>query len=245
MPQFILALDQGTTSSRAIVFGRDGRPVSSAQQEFEQIYPRAGSVEHDPEEIWSSQWDCVQEALAKAGISASQIAAIGVTNQRETTILWERSTGRPVANAIVWQSRVTTELCRQMKSQGLEPVFRNKTGLVLDPYFSGTKIRHLLDSIEGGQYRAERGDILFGTVDSFLLWRLSGGRVHATDYTNASRTLLFNIHTLDWDDELLKLLDVPRAMLPKVMPSSAVFGETGRELLGRAIPIAGVAGDQQ
>lgn len=245
MLQYILALDQGTTSSRAIVFGRDGRPVSSARQEFAQVYPQPGHVEHDPEAIWSSQWNCAQMALADAGIAASQIAAIGVTNQRETTILWERSTGRPVANAIVWQSRITTEMCRRMKAEGLEPTFRERTGLVLDPYFSGTKIRHLLDTIDGLRSRAERGEILFGTVDSFLLWRLSGGLVHATDYTNASRTLLFNIHTLDWDDELLRLLAIPRVMLPQVRPSSTLYGETGSGLFDRPVPIAALAGDQQ
>src|SRR5579871_3005313 len=196
MPDFILALDQGTTSSRAIIFGRNGHPVSSARQEFQQLYPSPGAVEHDPEDIWSSQWKCAQRALDEAGIPASRIAAIGVTNQRETTILWERSTGRPVANAIVWQSRITTEMCEQMKRDGLETDIRAKTGLVLDPYFSGTKVRHLLETIGGLRSRAERGEILFGTVDSFLLWRMTGGRVHATDFTNASRTLLFNIHTL-------------------------------------------------
>jgi glycerol kinase len=245
MTQCILALDQGTTSSRAIVFGHDGQPRGSAQQEFEQIYPQPGHVEHDPEAIWSSQSNSARQALAEARVPADQIAAIGLTNQRETTILWERDTGRPVANAIVWQSRITTDLCQQMKKDGLEPVFRQKTGLVLDPYFSGTKVRHLLDTIDGLRARAEGGEILFGTVDSFLLWRLTEGKVHATDCTNASRTLMFNIHTLDWDDELLKLLDIPRAMLPKVVPSSAVYGQTSAELLGRAIPIAGVAGDQQ
>ncbi len=245
MPDFILALDQGTTSSRAIVFGRDGRPVGSARREFPQIYPSPGAVEHDPEEIWSSQWDCAQRALSDAGITAHQIAALGVTNQRETTILWERSSGRPVANAVVWQSRISTEICEQMKRDGFEPSIRAKTGLVLDPYFSGTKIRHLLETIDGLRGRAERGEILFGTVDSFLLWRLTGGRVHATDFTNASRTLLFNIHALDWDDELLRLFGVPRAMLPEVRPSSAHFGETAAGLFDRPIPITALAGDQQ
>jgi glycerol kinase len=245
MTECILALDQGTTSSRAIVFGHDGRPLGSARREFEQIYPQPGHVEHDLEAIWSSQSTSAHEALAGARVTADQVAAIGLTNQRETTALWERDTGRPVANAIVWQSRITTDLCQRMKSDGLEPLFREKAGLVLDPYFSGTKVRHLLDAIDGLRGRAQRGEILFGTVDSFLLWRLTGGRVHATDYTNASRTLMFNIHSLDWDDELLRLLDVPRAMLPRVMPSSAVFGETSADLFGRAIPIAGIAGDQQ
>jgi glycerol kinase len=244
-PRYILALDQGTTSSRAIVFDHAGLPVGSAQQEFEQIYPEPGHVEHDPEAIWSSQWSCAQNALAQAGLSTGQIAAIGVTNQRETTIVWERDTGRAVANAIVWQSRITADLCRQMRQEGLEPLIRDKTGLVLDPYFSGSKLRRLLESIPGLRSRAERGEVLFGTVDSFLIWRLSGGRIHATDVTNASRTLLFNIRTLDWDDELLRLFGVPRAMLPEVKPSSWLFGQTAPELLGTSIPIAGAAGDQQ
>jgi len=245
MPQYILALDQGTTSSRAIVFDHAGRAVGSAQQEFAQIYPSPGHVEHDPEALWSSQWDCIGRALTAAKTSASQIAAIGVTNQRETTILWERDTGRPVANAIVWQSRITTDMCQELKRQGLEPLVREKTGLVLDPYFSATKIRYLLDQQPGLRARAERGEILFGTVDSFLMWKLSGGRIHATDVTNASRTLLFNLHTLEWDDELLKIFGVPRAMLPAVYPSSYVFGQTAGGVFDRAIPIAGAAGDQQ
>jgi glycerol kinase len=243
--RYILALDQGTTSSRAIVFDHGGCPVGSAQQEFEQLYPGPGQVEHDPEAIWSSQWSCAQRALADARVSAPQIAAIGVTNQRETTILWERDSGRPVANAIVWQSRITTPDCQRMQREGLEQVIREKTGLMLDPYFSGTKIRHLLDTIPGLRSRAERGEILFGTVDSFLMWRLSGGRLHATDVTNASRTLLFNIHTLEWDDELLRLFDVPRAMLPQVRPSSSLFGQTAPGLFDCPVPIAGAAGDQQ
>ncbi|HEY2252098.1 MAG TPA: glycerol kinase GlpK, partial [Planctomycetaceae bacterium] len=245
MSQYILALDQGTTSSRAIVFDHDGTPVGTAQQEFEQLYPGPGQVEHNPEAIWSSQWDCARQALAAARVSAQQIAAIGVTNQRETTILWERDSGRPVANAIVWQSRITTAQCQRMKSDGLEDLIREKTGLVLDPYFSGTKVRHLLDTVPGLRARAERGEILFGTVDSFLMWRLSGGRIHATDVTNASRTLLFNIHTREWDDELLRLFDVPRAMLPQVRPSSFLFGQTADGLFDCPVPIAGAAGDQQ
>lgn len=241
----VLALDQGTTSSRAIVFDRSGRVVGSAQREFPQLFPSPGHVEHDPEAIWESQLATAQQALTNAKLEASDIAAIGVTNQRETTILWERDTGRPVANAIVWQSRITSGLCEQMKRDGLEPLFREKTGLVLDPYFSGTKIRHLLDTLPGLRARAERGEILFGTVDSFLIWRLSGGKRHVTDVSNASRTLLFNLHTLDWDDELLKLLNVPRAMLPKVCSSSEVYVESDPKWLGAAIPIAGDAGDQQ
>ena len=241
----VLALDQGTTSSRAIVFDRSGRVVGSAQREFPQLFPSPGHVEHDPEAIWESQLATARQVLTNAKLQASDIAAIGVTNQRETTILWERDTGRPVANAIVWQSRITSRLCDQMKRDGHEPLFREKTGLVLDPYFSGTKIRHLLDTQPGLRSRAERGEILFGAVDSFLIWRLSGGKRHVTDVSNASRTLLFNLHTLDWDDELLKLLNVPRAMLPEVCSSSEIYVESDPKWLGAAIPIAGDAGDQQ
>ena len=245
MTRYVLALDQGTTSSRAIVFGKDGRMVSIAQQEFPQILPRPGWVEHDPEAIWSSQLAVAREALKSAKIDAGQLAAVGITNQRETTLLWEKSTGKPVANAIVWQSRITAPICDRLKADGLEPTFRQKTGLVVDAYFSGTKIKHLLDSIDGLRSRAERGEVLFGTVDSYLLWRLTGGKCHVTDYSNASRTLIFNIHTLDWDDELLKLLGIPRAMLPAVKPSSEVYGHTAAEWLGAPVPIAGIAGDQQ
>jgi glycerol kinase len=241
----ILALDQGTTSSRAIVFGKDGRPVAVAQKEFEQIFPQPGHVEHDPEAIWKTQSDVAREALTKAGRRASDVAAIGVTNQRETTILWERSSGKPVANAIVWQSRVTADLCDRLKADGYEQTFRDKTGLVVDAYFSGTKIAHLLDTIPGLRSRAEKGEILFGTVDTFLTWRLTGGKRHVTDYSNASRTLIYNIHTLDWDDELLRILNIPRAMLPEVQPSSTVYGQTDRALFGESIPIASLIGDQQ
>jgi glycerol kinase len=245
MPQSILALDQGTTSSRAIVFGHDGRPRGIAQQEFPQIYPSPGHVEHDPEAIWESQLATAKGALANAKAAATDIAAIGVTNQRETTIVWDRATGKSVANAIVWQSRITAPTCERLKRDGHEQTFRDKTGLVVDAYFSGTKVKHLLDTISGLRSRAEKGEVLFGTVDSFLIWRLTAGKVHVTDYSNASRTLLFNIHTLDWDDELLKILGVPRAMLPEVKPSSEVYGQTDPALLGAAIPIAGNAGDQQ
>jgi glycerol kinase len=245
MPKHILALDQGTTSSRAIVFGHDGRMVSLAQQEFPQLLPGPGLVEHDPEAIWSSQLAVAREALAKAKLNAGDIAALGVTNQRETTILWERDTGRPVHNAIVWQSRVSARICDRLKAEGHEALFRRKTGLVVDAYFSGTKIRHLLDTIDGLRGRAERGEILFGTVDTYLIWRLSGGRLHVTDYSNASRTLIYNIHTLDWDDELLEILDIPRAMLPEVRPSSQVYGPAEAKWFGAEIPIAGDAGDQQ
>ncbi|HKU20184.1 MAG TPA: glycerol kinase GlpK [Terriglobales bacterium] len=242
---YILALDQGTTSSRAIVFGHEGEIVSLAQQEFEQIYPSPGQVEHDPEAIWNSQLTVAREALARAHISAREVLAIGITNQRETTILWERASGRPVANAIVWQSRVSAPICDRLKADGLENLFRERTGLVVDAYFSGTKVKHLLDTTPGLRARAQRGEILFGTVDSFLLWRLTGGRRHATDVSNASRTLLFNIHKLDWDDDLLKILGVPRAMLPEVVSSSEIYGQTEAALLGAPIPIAGMAGDQQ
>ncbi|MDA1014877.1 MAG: glycerol kinase GlpK [Planctomycetota bacterium] len=245
MSKYVLALDQGTTSSRAILFGKDGRIVASAQQEFEQIYPQPGHVEHDPEAIWSTQLETARSAMSQAGVSAGDLAAIGVTNQRETTVLWDRDTGRPVGNAIVWQSRQTASICDRLKADGLEDTFRRKTGLVVDAYFSGTKIKYILDAHAGLRARAERGEILFGTVDSFLIWRLTGGRVHVTDYSNASRTLIYNIHTLDWDDELLKVLDIPKAMLPEVKPSSHIYGETDPELLGGAIPISGNAGDQQ
>jgi glycerol kinase len=245
MPKYILALDQGTTSSRTILFGHDGRGVASAQQEFPQILPSPGHVEHDPEAIWSSQLATARQAIAKAKCTAEDIAAIGVTNQRETTVLWEKSTGKPVANAIVWQSRITAPICDKLKAGGAEQTIRDKTGLVVDAYFSGTKIKHLLDTVPGLRSRAEKGEILFGTVDSFLIWRLTGGKRHVTDVSNASRTLLFNIHTLQWDDELLKLLGVPRQVLPEVLPSSHHYGETDASFFGRAIPITGDAGDQQ
>jgi glycerol kinase len=243
--KYVLALDQGTTSSRSILFGRDGRAVATAQREFPQIFPGPGLVEHDPEAIWTSQIETAREVLAKAGAGAKDVAAIGITNQRETTILWDRHTGKPVANAIVWQSRVSAPICERLKADGREEIFRTRTGLVMDAYFSGTKIKHLLDTIPGLRARAEKGDVLFGTVDTFLLWRLTGGRVHVTDPSNASRTLLFNILTMEWDDELLGILGVPRAMLPAVKSSSEVYGETEAALFGGAIRVAGVAGDQQ
>jgi glycerol kinase len=243
--KYILALDQGTTSSRAIVFDHDGRAVALAQQEFPQILPSPGIVCHDPEAIWSSQLSVARQALAKAALTAGDIAALGVTNQRETTLLWDRQTGRPVADAVVWQSRVSVPICERLKADGLEETFRTKTGLLVDAYFSGTKIKHLLDSHEGLRRRAQQGEILFGTVDTWLLWRLTGGRLHITDYSNASRTLIFNIHTLDWDDELLAVLDVPRAMLPEVRPSSQIYGATDAACFGDPILIAGDAGDQQ
>ncbi len=245
MSKFVLALDQGTTSSRAIVFDRSGKAKSSAQQEFPQIFPGPGHVEHDPEAIWATQLQTAKDAISKAGLTAADIAAIGVTNQRETTVLWDKATGKPIANAIVWQSRVTAPICDRLKADGHEATFRKKTGLVVDAYFSGTKIKHLLDSHDGLRARAARGEVLFGTIDSFLIWRLTGGKVHVTDVSNASRTLLFNIHTMQWDDELLKLLDVPREMLPEVKSSSEVYGHTDPKWFGAAIPIAGDAGDQQ
>ena len=245
MSKYVLALDQGTTSSRAIVFGRDGRAVASAQEEFPQILPAPGHVEHDPEAIWTSQMNSARKALAAAKATAADIAAIGITNQRETTLLWDRDTGKPITNAIVWQSRISTPICERLKTEGHEPTFREKTGLMLDAYFSGTKIRHLLDTVSGLRARAERGEVLFGTVDSFLIWRLTGGKRHVTDVSNASRTLLLNIHTLAWDDELLKLLGVPQAMLPEVLPSSHVYGQCDASHFGGPIPLAGDAGDQQ
>ena|SRR5205085_1166299 len=241
----ILAFDQGTTSSRAIAFGRDGRILASSQQEFRQIFPRPGWVEHDPLEIWSTQRDVAAETLRKAALGPSDVAAIGLTNQRETTIVWERASGRPIANAIVWQDRRTASRCDVLRQAGHEPLFTAKTGLLLDAYFSGTKLAWLLDEVPGARRRAEKGELAFGTVDSWLAWQLSGGLIHVTDATNASRTLLFNIHTGDWDDELLALLEVPRALLPRVVPSSAQFATTACEGLPRGIAVAGVAGDQQ
>ncbi len=243
MPKYIMALDQGTTSSRAIVFDAKARIVAQAQQEFSQILSGPGMVEHDPEEIWSSQSQVARDALSQGGLQADQIAGIGLTNQRETTILWERSTGRPVDHAVVWQSCVSAPICERLKRDGLEPLFRERTGLLLDPYFSGTKIRHLLDKHPAVQSAAQRGEILFGTVDTYLIWRLTEGRSHVTDPSNASRTLLFNLQTQDWDDDLLKILQIPRAMLPEVCPSSGDLGQT--TFLGKTIPIAGCAGDQQ
>jgi glycerol kinase len=243
--KFVLALDQGTTSSRAIVFDRSGSAVATAQQEFPQLFPGPGHVEHDAEAIWSTQLETARQALARAGITATDLAAIGITNQRETTVLWERDSGRPIANAIVWQSRITAPICDRLKEAGHEETFRRKTGLVVDAYFSGTKIKYLLDAHDGMRARAARGEILFGTIDTFLTWRLTRGKCHITDVSNASRTLLFNIHTLDWDDELLKILDVPRAMLPQVRSSSEVYGDTDPAHFGSAVPVAGIAGDQQ
>lgn len=245
MTRYILALDQGTTSSRAIVFNEEGKPVASAQKEFPQIYPQPGWVEHDPADIWNSQLEVAQQAIAKAGIQASDIAGIGITNQRETTIIWDRKTGQPIYNAIVWQCRRTAEMCQRLKVEGFEAEVRARTGLVLDAYFSGTKIAWLLDNVPGSRERARNGELAFGTVDTWLLWKLSGGKLHITDVSNASRTLIYNIHKRDWDDVLLKRLDIPRELLPEVKPSSAVYGETDPSLLGSAIPLAAAAGDQQ
>ncbi|MEE8443460.1 MAG: glycerol kinase GlpK [Dehalococcoidia bacterium] len=242
---FILSLDQGTTGSAAFIFDREGRVVSSADREITQIYPQPGWVSHDPEEVFQTTLAVAREAISRAGITASQIAAIGIANQRETTVVWERTTGRSVADAIVWQCRRTAPLCEEMRRNGLEPLVRDRTGLVIDAYFSGTKVRWLLDSITDGQRRAEAGDLCAGTIDSWLLYRLTGGQVHATDGSNASRTMLFNINTLSWDNELLGHLKVPEAVLPDVRPSSGVFGETAPDLFGAPIPITGIVGDQQ
>ncbi len=241
----ILAIDQGTTSSRAIVFDKAGDMIASAQQEFPQIYPASGWVEHDPEAIWETTLKVCREALAKAEARGAQVSAIGITNQRETTLLWDRDTGKAVHNAIVWQDRRTAEYCASLKDMGHEPGITRKTGLILDPYFSATKLHWLLHNVPGARERAQRGELAFGTVDSFLLWRLTKGRVHATDATNASRTLLFNIHSQQWDRSLLALFDVPAAVLPEVKDSAAEFGETDPEWFGRPIPILGIAGDQQ
>lgn len=244
-PRYILALDQGTTSSRAIVFDHTGAIVSVAQKEFGQIYPKPGWVEHDPLEIWSSQSSTAAEALARANLATDTIAAVGVTNQRETTVVWERDTGTPVYNAIVWQDRRTADFCGRLKAEGAEPMVSEKTGLRLDPYFSGTKVRWILDNVPGARTRAEQGKLLFGTIDSWLLWKLTGGKVHVTDATNASRTLLYNLRTGSWDDELLQLLGVPRSMLPEVKSCSEIYGHVERNLYPAGAPIAGIAGDQQ
>ena len=241
----ILALDQGTTSSRAILFDRAGAIKAAAQKEFRQIFPQPGWVEHDANEIWETQVRVAAEAIARAGISARDIAAIGITNQRETTVVWERASGKPVCNAIVWQDRRTAAMCDKLKAGGREELFSAKTGLVLDAYFSGTKLRWILDNVAGVRARAVAGELAFGTIDSWLIWKLSGGKSHVTDASNASRTLLFNIHTGDWDDELLELLAIPRAVLPQVVASSGVIAETAAELFAACIPIAGIAGDQQ
>jgi glycerol kinase len=245
MAQYILAIDQGTTSSRAIVFDTKLRPKGSGQKEFKQFFPASGWVEHDPEEIWKSVLTTVKQALVKAKVKPQNIASIGITNQRETVVVWDRATGKVIHKAIVWQDRRTSDMCARLKGQGHEALFTAKTGLLLDPYFSGTKLAWLLDHVKGARERAERGELAFGTIDSFLIWRLTAGKVHATDATNASRTLLYNIHTGEWDDELLRILNIPRALLPEVRDCAADFGVTDKKLFGAAIAIGGVAGDQQ
>lgn len=245
MKDYIMALDQGTTSSRCILFNNQGEAVSKAQKEFEQIYPAAGWVEQDPMAIWSSQISVAAEAMAKLGVGAEDISAIGITNQRETTILWNKHTGEPVYNAIVWQCRRTSDMVQTIKANGLDQVIKMRTGLIPDAYFSATKIKWILDNVKGVREEAEKGNILFGTVDTWLMWKLTGGKVFATDYTNASRTMLYDIHKLCWDDEILRALDIPKQILPEVKPSSHVFGYTEKGLLGGKIPICGVAGDQQ
>jgi glycerol kinase len=244
-PQHVLAIDQGTTSTRAMVFDCRGRTVALARREFAQHYPASGWVEHDPEDIWRDTLATVREVIERAGVGAQGLAGLGITNQRETTLIWERATGRPIHRAIVWQDRRTAEACAALKAAGAEPTVRARTGLLLDPYFSATKIAWILDQVAGARARAERGELAFGTIDTFLLWRLTGGRVHATDVTNASRTLLFDIHKQCWDEELLRLMRVPRALLPEVRDSSTLYGATEPALFGRALPIAGIAGDQQ
>jgi len=245
MKKFILALDQGTTSSRALLIDHDGLVKGVAQKEFPQVYPSPGWVEHDAQEIWSSQAAVAAEVLARAGASPEDIAAIGITNQRETTVIWERKTGKPIANAIVWQDRRTTEFCQKLKSEGLEPLVQQKTGLLLDPYFSASKIRWLLDHVPGARERAKRGELAFGTIDTWLVWKLTEGKTHVTDPSNASRTMLYNIHTHMWDDELLNMFQIPKELLPQVATSSEVYAETTHSLFPISIPIAGIAGDQQ
>ena len=245
MASHILAIDQGTTSSRAIVFDRKLKPKGLGQKEFKQYFPASGWVEHDPEEIWKSVLTVCKAALKSSKCAASEIAVIGITNQRETVVLWNRKTGKALAKAIVWQDRRTADMCSRLKSEGHEAIFTAKTGLLLDPYFSGTKLSWLLDHVKGARAVAENGELAFGTIDSFLIWRLTGGKVHATDATNASRTLLYNIHTGVWDDELLRILNIPASLLPEVKDCAADFGMTDKKLLGAAIPIGGVAGDQQ
>lgn len=243
LKKYIVALDQGTTSSRAVIFDREQNIVGLAQREYTQYYPKEGWVEHDPMEIYASQYGVLIDALLMSGVSVEEVAAIGITNQRETTIVWEKATGRPIYNAIVWQCRRTASICKELKEKGYDQLIREHTGLLPDAYFSGTKIRWILDHVPGAQEKAEAGELLFGTVDSWLIWKLTGGLVHATDYTNASRTMLFNIHTLRWDEEILKILNLPKCMLPEPRPSSGIFGMA--QINGYPVPIAGAAGDQQ
>ncbi|MFD0769722.1 glycerol kinase GlpK [Bacillus sp. CGMCC 1.60114] len=246
MEKFILSLDQGTTSSRAILFNKEGKIVHVAQKEFTQHFPKPGWVEHNPQEIWGSILAVIASCLSEANVKPEQIASIGITNQRETTVVWEKETGKPVYNAIVWQSRQTAEICDELKEKGYNDMVREKTGLLIDAYFSGTKVKWILDNVEGAREKAERGELLFGTIDTWLVWKLSGGNVHVTDYSNASRTLMYNIHELKWDEELLEMLTVPASMLPEVRPSSEVYGHTvDYHFFGQNVPIAGIAGDQQ
>jgi len=245
MSKYIMSIDQGTTSSRAIIFNHNGEIVAIAQKEFQQIYPHAGWVEHDPMEIWSTQLSVMAEVIVKAGLSATDIKAIGITNQRETTVVWNRKTGMPIYNAIVWQDRRTSVYCDEIKAKGLAENIQIKTGLIIDAYFSATKAKWILDHVKGARSQAEAGELAFGTIDSWLIWKLTGGEKHVTDVTNASRTMMFNIHTLKWDEELLRLFDIPKSMLPEVKSSSEVYGESAGRILAAKIPIAGIAGDQQ
>ena len=245
MATYILSLDAGTTSNRAILFNHSGEIVATAQQEFEQIYPQSGWVEHDPETIWQTQLKVAREVIQTAGVSPPEIAGIGITNQRETTVIWNRETGKPIYNAIVWQDRRTSVFCDELKTRGLEKLVAEKTGLVIDAYFSGTKVKWILDNVEGARELANSGKLAFGTVDTWLVWKLTGGKLHITDVSNASRTLIYNIHTLQWDGELLRILDIPESILPEVKPSSMFYGATDAELFGSAISLGGIAGDQQ
>lgn len=245
MSKYIMSLDQGTTSSRCILFNKNGLIESVAQKEFTQIYPKAGWVEHDPMEIWFTQISVATEAMQKINATASDIAAIGITNQRETAVIWDKTTGKPIYNAIVWQCRRTSDICDILKEEGFDQIIKEKTGLIIDAYFSATKIKWILDHVEGAREKALKGQLLFGTIDTWLIWNLTKGKVHVTDYSNASRTMLFNIHTLKWDEEILTRLDIPTSMLPQVKPSSCVYGHTNATLLGGEIPISGAAGDQQ
>ncbi|MBC7949032.1 MAG: glycerol kinase GlpK, partial [Chitinophagaceae bacterium] len=245
MPKFILSLDQGTTSSRAIIFDKNGSIISSAQKEFTQIFPQPGWVEHDPNEIWSTQLGVATEAVLKAGLTIADIAAIGITNQRETTVVWDRNTHLPIYNAIVWQDRRTADYCDQLKKDGSATTIHKKTGLVTDAYFSGTKVKWILDNVAGARAKAAKGELCFGTIDSWLLWKLTNGKVHATDVSNASRTLIYNIHSLEWDKDLLQLFDIPESMLPEVRSSSEIYGMTQNLLTASPVPVSGIAGDQQ
>ena len=245
MNQYILALDQGTTSSRAVVFDKKGTIISVAQKEFTQLFPKPGWVEHDPDEIWSTQAGMAAEAVSKKGIKASQLAAIGITNQRETVVVWDKNTGEPVYNAIVWQDKRTADYCDELKKAGKSQLIREKTGLVIDSYFSGTKVKWILDNVKGAREKAEAGDLVLGTIDTWLIWKMTDGELHITDVTNACRSMLFNINTMDWDDEVLELLTIPKSMLPEVKQSSEVYGHTSGSLFATKIPIAGIAGDQQ